>query len=188
MIRDLGGKRFGRLLVVKMTPHRWHRAVLWECYCDPAAGGCGKTKLVPGQSLKSGGIRSCGCLRRETARRCGMKVAAIGQKAAIPYLESAWIEQRRAAEERKRIGKKRCSKCGRTKTFKSFNRSSKALDGRQGWCNACRRDWKRNHRRKKKEIESGWVWICKKCDWIDYHMEAFKCPRCESGVREKLTG
>ena len=59
--KDLTGKRFSRLLVVRyrgVTP-RSHS--LWECLCD-----CGKTKLIQGSNMIRGHVMSCGCLLAET--------------------------------------------------------------------------------------------------------------------------
>jgi hypothetical protein len=62
-IADLTGKKFGRLIA------RWpagirSRHVIWLCSCR-----CGKLKLVKGAHLSAGktGVRSCGCLARDTA-------------------------------------------------------------------------------------------------------------------------
>lgn len=58
---DLKGKRFGRLQVIcRDNTVSNHRAVYWVCKCD-----CGKIKSVTGNSLKNGGTKSCGCLRRD---------------------------------------------------------------------------------------------------------------------------
>lgn len=53
---DLTGRRFGRLVVIERTGRRW------SCRCD-----CGNTKTLPGDRLRSGETRSCGCLRREVS-------------------------------------------------------------------------------------------------------------------------
>lgn len=65
-VRDLTGKRFGRLTVVKIAPEEMsmqyaQKKILWVCRCD-----CGKETAVMGQALVSGNTRSCGCLRSET--------------------------------------------------------------------------------------------------------------------------
>lgn len=60
---DLTGMQYGSLLVIKdagRSPHQGE--VLWECVCV-----CGATTSVRGQMLRSGGVKSCGCLRREVA-------------------------------------------------------------------------------------------------------------------------
>lgn len=56
---DLTGKRFSRLLVTGYS-HNLNGKVWWQCNCD-----CGNTKAVPGDNLKLGKARSCGCYRAE---------------------------------------------------------------------------------------------------------------------------
>lgn len=57
------GDRLGRLVVLgpsrkkAVYPHFY-----WRCLCD-----CGEVRLATDNKLKRGEIRSCGCLRRETA-------------------------------------------------------------------------------------------------------------------------
>ena len=60
-VRNICGKRFGRLVVVGFAglyPPR-HTA-LWLCLCD-----CGKTKTTQTIYLREGTVRSCGCLHDE---------------------------------------------------------------------------------------------------------------------------
>lgn len=54
-IIDLTGKKFDKLTVVKYVCHKWHQPC-WECICE-----CGNTTVVPGNNLKSGKTKSCGC-------------------------------------------------------------------------------------------------------------------------------
>ena len=56
---DLTGQRFGRLTVVGIDD-RGTRQTYYNCVCD-----CGITKSIRGDGLKSGAVRSCGCLKRE---------------------------------------------------------------------------------------------------------------------------
>lgn len=60
---ELIGRRFGRLIVEKKAESLNHRA-RFLCVCD-----CGNTKLVLGQSLLSGHVKSCGCLHVEKSRQ-----------------------------------------------------------------------------------------------------------------------
>lgn len=58
-VLDLTNHRFGRLIA------RWPAGILkrrvhWLCNCR-----CGKLKSIATDSLRSGRVRSCGCLRRE---------------------------------------------------------------------------------------------------------------------------
>lgn len=50
---DLTGMKFGKLTVIKRSAESCD----WLCQCE-----CGKTKLAKSNSLKSGRIKSCGCL------------------------------------------------------------------------------------------------------------------------------
>ena len=54
-LRDLAGKKFGRLTVISKEGTR-----RWLCQCD-----CGNTTICHGASLKNGNTKSCGCFRRE---------------------------------------------------------------------------------------------------------------------------
>jgi hypothetical protein len=58
----LVGMKFGRLLVVESS--RRNGILAWKCRCD-----CGGTTVVITKRLKSGYIRSCGCLRREVTSK-----------------------------------------------------------------------------------------------------------------------
>jgi hypothetical protein len=60
MIKDLVGKKFGRLTVLEDTGKRKNRKVLWRCICD-----CGKIVNVKSDQLTIGKTRSCGCLKDE---------------------------------------------------------------------------------------------------------------------------
>ena len=59
------GKRFGRLVVTKLSPNTSgkRKRLMYYCDCD-----CGKKNVeIIGEKLRSGHTRSCGCLRSETA-------------------------------------------------------------------------------------------------------------------------
>jgi hypothetical protein len=61
---ELKGKRFGRLIALRMVGADRGRNIIWLCRCD-----CGRTKPVAASNLRTGDTRSCGCLKRESARR-----------------------------------------------------------------------------------------------------------------------
>ena len=63
----LDSRRFGRLVVQGLS-HKVERRcgkynegsiLYWRCICE-----CGNTHIVQGNDLKSGRVRSCGCLRK----------------------------------------------------------------------------------------------------------------------------
>lgn len=63
-IKDLTGQKFGKLTVVEFYGIDKYRRANWLCKCE-----CGNTKVVDGGSLKSGGVRSCGCIKKGTGKR-----------------------------------------------------------------------------------------------------------------------
>lgn len=54
---DLTGKKFGRLSVISKIENK-NKEVFWNCVCD-----CGNLTEVSTYNLRSGKIKSCGCLR-----------------------------------------------------------------------------------------------------------------------------
>lgn len=57
-IKDLTGKKFGMLTVIGLQDTN-SRKTYWVCQCD-----CGNIKVVRSDSLQSGAIRSCGCMKK----------------------------------------------------------------------------------------------------------------------------
>ena len=57
-IKDISGKRFGKLTAIKPTNNRRGTSVEWECLCD-----CGRTTYVSSGNLRDDGYGtiSCGC-------------------------------------------------------------------------------------------------------------------------------
>ncbi len=95
--RDLTGKRFGRLTVIKVSGKRAKSGIFWTCLCD-----CGKTTITRGTSLTAGNTRSCGCLsvevareRRFKARRFPDEYYRIGDKKyRSKYLTDSYVKER----------------------------------------------------------------------------------------------
>lgn len=60
-MRDLTGRRFGRLAVLFPTERRDRKgSVYWRCRCD-----CGREVEVTEDGLVHGSYKSCGCLQEE---------------------------------------------------------------------------------------------------------------------------
>ena len=54
---DMIGKRFGKLVVIALSEERGSRGQLkYECLCD-----CGQTKIIMGEDLRRGKVKSCRC-------------------------------------------------------------------------------------------------------------------------------
>lgn len=62
-MKDLTGKRFGKLVVIKRSGSDKHKNATWLCRCD-----CGNETIVSGIYLRQGETRSCGCLQRKVVR------------------------------------------------------------------------------------------------------------------------
>ena len=55
-LNNLSGDKYGKLTVVSAAGSRGGH-MYWNCRCD-----CGKEKVVRGSHLRSGNVKSCGCL------------------------------------------------------------------------------------------------------------------------------
>ena len=76
--KDLIGKKFGRLTVIKKTKKRNSTGnVIWKCKCD-----CGKYKEVATVDLSMGNVKSCGCMNGEALIEYAInsKIDLSGQK------------------------------------------------------------------------------------------------------------
>lgn len=59
---DLTGGKFGKLTVLHRAENNKYGQAMWLCACD-----CGKETIVKGNSLRTGCVKSCGCLIAETS-------------------------------------------------------------------------------------------------------------------------
>jgi hypothetical protein len=62
---DLTGRKFSRLTVLRFS-HRQKHQSYWLCRCD-----CGIEKTLQASHLRSGNVKSCGCLKREKEPHAG---------------------------------------------------------------------------------------------------------------------
>lgn len=63
---DILGQRFGLLVVIEKAKSEIfseRTRSMWLCQCD-----CGNTRIAKGCALRSGGIKSCGCLKKKSDR------------------------------------------------------------------------------------------------------------------------
>lgn len=56
--KDLTGKKFNKLFIMHSIPEVGRSPEFYSCLCD-----CGKTVILPGHRVSSGGAKSCGCIR-----------------------------------------------------------------------------------------------------------------------------
>lgn len=65
-VKNLVGKRFGRLLVVSFAGLNVQQSATWLCDCD-----CGNKKVVSTPCIRQG-VVSCGCFRKDVTTTHGM--------------------------------------------------------------------------------------------------------------------
>lgn len=68
---DLTGQSFGRLQVIEIASNRKGQP-RWLTQCE-----CGRDHIVKGSHLRSGSVKSCGCLRAEASATHGMHQSVI---------------------------------------------------------------------------------------------------------------
>lgn len=78
--KDLTGKRFGRLTVIKPAEKENKGRGYWLCQCD-----CGKQVICYKENLCGGITRSCGCLLAETRKK--------NMKKAIHFVDGTCVEK-----------------------------------------------------------------------------------------------
>ena len=57
-VKELAGQKFAMLTVIERTKKINNGKAYWLCRCD-----CGRTTIVSGSNLRSGAVKSCGCLK-----------------------------------------------------------------------------------------------------------------------------
>lgn len=81
---DLKGRRFGRLLVLRVAQERLKGKLCWVCLCD-----CGVVKTLPAARLLAGNAKSCSCLAKEVA---SARLKTHGMSKTPPF--DAWKAMR----------------------------------------------------------------------------------------------
>lgn len=79
------GKKFNKLTILEECKERKDRKKVYKCLCD-----CGNITNVVGTRLRSGTIKSCGCLISETSKKIHTKHGKRNTK-----LYNIWVELKR---------------------------------------------------------------------------------------------
>jgi hypothetical protein len=96
MDRDITGKKFGRLTIIRKTDKKPKDRYLWECICD-----CGKEIVVYGTCLYFGTAKSCGCLHTEITVNRNKKMATHRTSNSRLYRIWSRMKERCCREENK---------------------------------------------------------------------------------------
>lgn len=86
-IKDIRGKKFGRLTPIEYTMHR--DRMHWKCKCD-----CGKIAYVRNDDLNRKKVVSCGCFRNEQNRVANLQ-HGLGRMEARDAIYRAWDSMKR---------------------------------------------------------------------------------------------
>ena len=85
------GEKHGRLLVLERVENRGN-GTWWKCRCD-----CGNKHVVAGGALKSGNVKSCGCLRLERLREAirmrheNTPLGTIQRRPRLRKISGVWV-------------------------------------------------------------------------------------------------
>lgn len=119
-IRNLTGKKFGRLTVVGsdavlIRNKNGKGYYFWETRCD-----CGQSKFTAGSELVSGGTKSCGCLVAETTRARSTTHGKTKTKTFKSWIEMKTRCNSNAPHKVKSYKSKGIKVCERWSRFENF--------------------------------------------------------------------
>lgn len=109
-VRDITGRRNGRLVAVECVGRNAEGRALWRCRCD-----CGNHKIVQGNNLtRAAGTKSCGCLRSDAnaQKRKRDGVWNDGKSYAIGTGERCYKTRQSWAKAAIRLYGNKCERCG----------------------------------------------------------------------------
>lgn len=91
---DITGNRYGRLVVTRHIGNIDDNRQHWLCACD-----CGNETSVRGESLKSGAIKSCGCLSVEVATERMRELSTTHGMSGKP-IYNVWLSMKARCENK----------------------------------------------------------------------------------------
>lgn len=116
--KEMIGRRFDRLVVLKREGVTANRLAAYVCQCD-----CGNTKVIDGGSLRLGRTRSCGCLVKECGPRVAIQNTTHGMRYTKTYKSWCNMIQRCANPNLPKYsiyGGRGITVCERWRTFENF--------------------------------------------------------------------
>lgn len=113
---DLKNQKFGKLTVLKRVEDKvlpcGQKRTQWLCVCE-----CGKQIIASANNLKIGKTKSCGCLRKETAKEINLKHGLAKTRINNIYHN---MKQRCKNKNSKYYGKRGITICSEWQNFEKF--------------------------------------------------------------------
>lgn len=109
-VRDITGRRNGRLVAVECVGRNYEGRALWRAKCD-----CGNEKVVQANNLlRDAGTKSCGCLRSEAnaKKRKRDGVWNEGKSYTVNSGDRCYKTRKAWADAAIRVKGNKCEMCG----------------------------------------------------------------------------
>lgn len=130
-IKNIIGKRFGKLLVTKMLSERGKsNQIMYQCICD-----CGNKHITSGDSLRSGKSKSCGCNRLTPPNKVTDRVYAIKKQLyktnIIKRSKSLGLDYNITLEDYIKLIEQPCHYCGLESSNYATDRYNTKANGKK---------------------------------------------------------
>jgi hypothetical protein len=119
---NLTGQRFGRLQAVERVDNDRHGLTRWRCLCE-----CGGDSIVATGDLRSGRVKSCGCLKKDLLREKLKTHGLALQNGKRTRLNRIWRQMRQRCLNKNdsaydRYGGRGITVCAEWSNFKNFHK------------------------------------------------------------------
>lgn len=112
--KDIGGCRFGKLLVTSPYGSNKNGRKMWLCLCD-----CGNEKIICSANLLRKDTESCGCIQRRNSVKHGHAIG-VGTKTYITWKGMIQRCSYKGHSQYKYYGQRGINVCERWKIFENF--------------------------------------------------------------------
>ncbi len=106
-IIDMTGAKINYLTVIERGPNTADGRAQWLCQCK-----CGNKKLIKGKDLRSGRVKSCGCLQKQRASEVNTINEVGNQYGFLTVLRRATKEEAPKSNQRNVFWVCSCLNCG----------------------------------------------------------------------------
>jgi len=151
---DITGQKFGKVTVLGF--HHAERNAYWLCRCD-----CGKEFITLGNSLRRGLTKSCGCLRKDSAKETHIKHGDTNTRFYKIWCGMKVRTNNKNCHAYVRYGGRGISLCDRWEVYENFK-----ADMFKSYLEHCRINGEQNTTIERKETNMGYD--PGNCRWATY--------------------